>query len=226
MIERRSQQPSPVSSNVNDYDRLFIPRVHRLIKLGYDRFEAEAFAEDEETAITGDLIEAIDAVLDDPAEEWMRFYCAHDDPPENEPGKRGRERRRVKRRKRVDIRFLCSETSPRTRFRFECKRLGPKHSEKQYLGEEGLGCFLCGDYARDDTRAGMLGYVQSDDEQTWAAKLEQLLLAEDAAHSVLPGRGWRHESVIPELPHTYRSNHRRGKGMKPIEIYHTLLRFC
>jgi hypothetical protein len=28
------------------------------------------------------------------------------------------------------------------------------------------------------------------------------------------------------LPHTYRSRHSRGSTKPPIEIYHTLLRFC
>ncbi|MDZ7620630.1 MAG: hypothetical protein U1E05_26805 [Patescibacteria group bacterium] len=226
MIERRSHQPSQLSSNADDYDTLFVFQVHRLIKLGYDRLQPQSYAHDQEPAITGDLVLAIDAVLDYPAEDWMRLYSPHDDPPENEPKRRGRQRRRGKKRKRVDIRVESSQTCPRSRFRFECKRLGPGHGAKRYLGAEGLGCFLRGDYASREVRAGMLGYVQCHDEQTWADKLKQLLVAEAAAHSVLPGSDWRHEPVIPELPHTYRSDHRRGRGKKPIEVYHTLLRFC
>ncbi len=123
MIERRSQQPSRVSSNADDYDALFIFQVHRLIKLGYDRLRPQSHAHDQEPAITGDLVEAIDAVLDYPTEDWMRFYSSRDDPPENEPKRRGRQRRRGKHRKRVDIYMESSHTSPRSRFRFECKRL-------------------------------------------------------------------------------------------------------
>ncbi len=71
-----------------------------------------------------------------------------------------------------------------------------------------------------------LGYVQSDDEQTWAAKLEELMTAEAADYRVVPGSGWRHEPILADLPYTYRSNHRRGRGKRPIEVRHTLLRFC
>ena len=67
-------------------------------------------------------------------------------------------------RKRADIRLDSAETSPRARFRFECKRLGRGYPAGRYLGAKGLGCFLRGDFACQDPRAGMLGYVQSDDE--------------------------------------------------------------
>ena len=66
MIEPRWHQPIRRSDNIDDYDHFFIPRVHRLIKLGYDRLNPAKHATAEEPAITGDLVEAIDAVLDDP----------------------------------------------------------------------------------------------------------------------------------------------------------------
>ncbi|NQU26019.1 MAG: hypothetical protein HQ567_32430 [Candidatus Nealsonbacteria bacterium] len=225
MISSSSHQPTGRSDNLGDYDRLFIPRVHRLIKIGYDQLTPGEHSNDEETAITGDLVEAIEDVLDFPTAKWMRFYSVHDDPPENQPRRRGRQRRRGRKRKRVDIRFVSSKTSPRTRFRFECKRLGRGHNVGLYLGAKGLGCFLTGDYAREDTRAGMLGYVQSDDEETWAGKLEQRLLDSPRIYSLRAESPWRHEPVIREFAHTYRSDHGRGRGRRPIEIYHTLLRF-
>ena len=225
MIDPRSHQPCQETANVGDYETLFVPRVHRLIKLGYDRLSPQAAANDEETAITGELVEAIDEVLDVPTADWMKFYSAYDDPPENERKQR-RRRRRGRKRKRVDIRLDSSETSPRTRFRFECKRLGPRHPATTYLGSGGLGRFLRGEYASREARAGMLGYIQCDDEQTWAGRIEQLLTAAAATYAVDAGGGWRHEAVVPELPHTYRSGHRRGSEEPGIEIYHTLLRFC
>jgi hypothetical protein len=72
----------------------------------------------------------------------------------------------------------------------------------------------------------MLGYVQCDDEPSWARKLEQLLAAKGTAYSVVKGRGWQHDMVIEDFQHTYRSSHRRGRGRKSIIIFHTLLRFC
>jgi hypothetical protein len=204
---------------------LFIRRVHQLVQLGYDRLHPAKYAADEETAITGDLVEAIDATLDDPAAQWMRFYSIHDDPPENQPRRRGQQRRRGRERKRVDIRLACSERSPRTRFRFECKRLADNRSVARYLGKDGLGCFLRSDYASGDMRAGMIGYMQADDEETWAGEIEQQLNQSPQAYSLQETGRWRREPIIAELQHTYLSTHRRGRGHRPIDIYHTLLRF-
>ena len=47
----------------------------------------------------------------------------------------------------------------------EVKRLGKGNPVSRYLGAKGLGCFLSGSYAGTEQRGGMLGYVQSDDEQ-------------------------------------------------------------
>ncbi len=224
MKGRQSYQPGGRSSNTVDYDTVFIPRVHRLLKLGYDRLNPAEYAESEETTITGDLVEAVADTLDYPAEDWMRFFCVHDDPPENQP-----KRRRVRRgrsRQRVDIRLDCAESSPRARFRFECKRLATTHMATAYLGEKGLGCFLNAEYAAADANAGMLGYVQSDDEQTWAARIERCLAKSPQKYSCRPQSPWRHEPVIADFPHTYRSGHGRGRGGQPIEIFHTFLRFC
>lgn len=225
MISSTSFQLGGASYNSEDYERQFVPRVHQLIKLGYDRLNPRRYATAEETAITGDLVEAMDAVLDEPAERWMRYYSVHDDPPVNEPHRRGQQRRIGKARRRVDIRIDSARTSPRSRFRFECKRLGPGHGVSHYLGHDGLGCFLTCAYARDDERAGMLGYIQSEDEATWAFRIEQALLSAPADSAVRRESTWRLDPVIPALGHTYRSGHSRTTRRGPIEIYHTMLRF-
>lgn len=134
MKGRQSYQLGRRSDNTADFDALFIPRVHHLIKLGYDRLNPADYAESEETAITGDLAEAVETMLDYPDKDWMRFFCIHDDPPENQP--KHRRVRRGRSRQRVDIRLDCSEFSPRARFRFECKRLGVSHTAGAYLGEK------------------------------------------------------------------------------------------
>jgi hypothetical protein len=221
--DRQSYQPDGGSKNTADYDVLFILRVHRLIRLGYGRLQHVKYATCEETTITGDLVEAVEGLLDYPDENWMRFFSVYDDPPENQP--KHRRVRRGRSRQRVDIRLDCSESSPRARFRFECKRLGPSHTAGAYLGEQGLGCFLNAGYAAADSWGGMLGYVQSENEQIWAARIEQGLLEAPQKHSLRDQSPWRHEPVIEDLPHTYRSDHGRGRGRRRIEIYHVLLRF-
>ena len=173
MKHPRSYQRRSASANRSDYEQLFIRRVHDLIKWGYDRLCASAYATEEETDITGDLAEAIESILEYPNEDWMRFYRVYDDPPINESITAPR--RKGKRRRRVDIKLDSSEVSPYTRFCFEAKRLGKGNPVSRYLGAKGLGCFLSGSYAGAEQRGGMLGYVQSDDEQTWAAKIDKEL---------------------------------------------------
>ncbi len=225
MIGSRSHQPGRRSDNFAEYDRLFIPRVHRLIKAGYDRLNPRQYAREQEPAITGDLAESIEAILDYPTAQWMRFYSVYDDPPVNEPRRYGKRRRRGRGRRRVDIRLESSKVSPRTRFCFESKRLGARNNVSRYLGSEGLGRFLTAEYAREDLRAGMIGYVQSDDEKIWAQRIARSLDASADQYALRPDSPWRHEPVIRELEYTYRSGHGRGRRRPAIELYHTLLRF-
>jgi hypothetical protein len=171
MRHPRSYQRRAASANRIVYEQRFIRCVHDLIKWGYDRLCASAYATQEETVITGDLAEAIEGILEYQNEDWMRFNRVYDDPPINESIEAPR--RRGKGRRRVDIKLDSSEVSPYTRFCFEAKRLGKGNPVSRYLGPKGLGCFLSGSYAEAEQRGGMLGYVQSDDEQTWAAKIDK-----------------------------------------------------
>ena len=63
MRHSRSYQRWSASANHSDYEQLFIRRVHELVKLGYDRLCPSAYATQEETVITGDLVEAIERIL-------------------------------------------------------------------------------------------------------------------------------------------------------------------
>jgi hypothetical protein len=218
-------QDRGVSANRDDYDRVFIRRVHELVKMGYDCLRPSAYATTEETVITGDLVEAIERLLEVANEDWMRFYRVYDDPPINEP--MAARRRTGKRRRRVDIKLDSSEVSPYTRFCFEAKRLGKRHPVSRYLGAEGLGCFLSGHYAGAERRAGMLGYVQSADEPAWATKINRALAASAKAPDRHPtGSNFRASSISTRLRHTYISEHHRSTDGKQIRIYHSLLRFC
>src|SRR5262245_50496797 len=74
MKHPRSYQRRSASGNRSDYEQLFIRRVHDLIKWGYDRLCASAYATQEETVITGDLAEAIEDILEYQNERWMQFF--------------------------------------------------------------------------------------------------------------------------------------------------------
>jgi len=226
LIGRHAYQAPEPSSNCSDYDQIFVRRVHELIAAGHDRLKPEDYATAEEPHITGDLAEQVEEVLRSAREPWMRFFRVYDDPPVNPP-KGDKNRRRGKHRRRVDIHINSSERarSPYTSFAFESKRLGPRHGATAYLGKEGLGCFLSAQYASEDTRAGMLGYVQSGDEAAWAADLESKMAAPSAELAISKGGEWTPVVLCEGLPHSYASTHGRGKGRRRITIYHSLLRF-
>lgn len=222
MSPSRSYRRRGVSSNRNDYEQLFLRRVHELVKLGYDRLSPQAYTTAEETVITGDLVEAIASLLEYPNKAWMRFYRVYDDPPINEPIHAAR--RTGKRRRRVDIKLDSSEVSPYTHFYFEAKRLGKRNPVSRYLGANGLGCFLSGSYAGTERRGGMLGYVQADDEHTWAAKIDKALVSSPQSFGLqVKSSHFRLCPIIAELHYTYVSEHRRTTDGTRMKIYHSLL---
>lgn len=216
-----SSHPKPGSfSNNSAYLRgVFVRRVHQLVQLGYDRLKPSAHEKAEEPAITGDLVEAIDNVLSERGERWMTVFSVHDDPPVNDG------RRKGKRRKRVDLRIDSGALRPRARFQFESKRLGQGHSVKVYLGVEGLGCFLRGDYAREEDEAGMLGYVQSGNLRDWGDRIGKELADIPALYSTDPKTPFSLRAARSTVLHAYHSRHHRAAVGRPILIDHILLIF-
>lgn len=123
MKERRSYQPDERSANSVEYTRSFVTEVHQLVALGYSRMASADYVLAEEEEITGSLVEAVDAVLDDPtAPRWVDYYTVHEEPRVADSTRKGKSRRRL------DIRFDSSEHRPRRRFPFEAK-----HSVKLIL---------------------------------------------------------------------------------------------
>lgn len=210
--------PGP-SENTSDYRRVFIVRVHQLIKMGYDRMTPADYQAEEEPAITGALVEAICEVFDETPEEWVDFFTVHDDPPVNDGTRRG------KRRFRLDIKIVSAEMRPRQVFSFEAKRLDESHSVSAYLGVDGLGCFLQAKYARTEDDGGMLGYTQSGDLDTWAVRIDQALAASPRLYGVGANHAWQQWREVAGLSHCYRSRHQRRAIQRGIDIYHTLLSF-
>lgn len=227
MIERRSFQTDSASSNLAEFDKIFIGRVHALIRLGYDRLTPSVYGTLHETVITGDLAREIAGVLEEATEQWMPFFRIYDDPPVNlaDQRKKSTTPGKGRARKRVDIKLDSSQTSPYTCFHFEAKRLGKNHSASNYLSNEGLGCFLSGSYAAEETRAGMLGYIQQDDEIAWASHISNCIAKDLAKFRIANGGDWKSCPLIEELPHTYATCHDREMNLGSVLVYHTLLRF-
>jgi hypothetical protein len=154
------------------------------------------------------------------APAWAVYFTIHDDPPLNVPGKRG------KKRPRVDIEFERVTRGSRPRLRFEAKRLRRNRDIRQYLGEDGLGCFTSGKYPLTHPEAGMLGYVQSDVETAWAARIKTALRQTPDIYYMAGNNVWEKNHITPQLLYTYRSQHHCQTLGADIHIYHTLLRFC
>jgi hypothetical protein len=189
------------------YRRRFVKTVHRVLAEGHRRLVATTtLVQKEETAITGLLVDEIVALLESrDCPQGAEHFAVHDDRPESGDDVEGR------RRPRIDIVVERTGRGPRPRFHFEAKRLNRSGSVAEYVGERGMGCFLSGKYAKDEPDAGMLGYVQRDTPEDWAARLA----------TKLARVGWAQHSLDASLLHSYRSSHTRYG--RPFEIFHMLL---
>lgn len=217
----KASRPHGTKSSANSIllRTVFVRRVHELVLLGYARMNRSAYSKAQEPVITGDLVNAINSVLSERIEPWMSMFSVHDDPPINDGKRRG------KRRRRVDLRLDSGEFIPRARFQFECKRLGRRNTVKIYLGSEGLGCFLRGDYAKDDDQAGLIGYVQSGDLGDWAKRIEKELMKTPDVYAIVPHSKFVAEILRSTSCHNYQSQHLRASVGRAIMIDHVLLSF-
>ena len=202
------------------YQEAFVRRCHELLAMGYARLDAASFRSEEETVITGELGLAITEMLESAdAPPWAQHFAASEEQPVNAPGRSG------KRRRRVDIEVIKTQRGRRPRMQFEAKRLHDSGSVSEYLGADGLGLFLAGEYAAAHPDAGMLGYVQMGGSADWADKIGSRLNGDCGRYKVTGGGAFRQHHLTPLLESTYRSQHNRRSTGNPITIFHTFLRF-
>lgn len=184
--------------------------------MGFQRIRGSIPQGVDEVAMTGLLVRAVNHYLESTEcpVEWT-VYDVHEEVPVNDEAfSRGMQR------PRIDIEFTRIAPGRRPRFHFEAKRLRNGASLADYLGEDGLGCFLTERYARTEGHAGMLGYVESDSPSEWAEKLCRSLRRHV---STLQGDGFWDRRMAPDLEHCYLTKHARSEGSHPIDVYHTLL---
>ena len=122
--------------------------------------------------------------------------------------------------------FESKERRPRPKYYFEAKRLRNQQSIKDYLGEDGLQCFLTGRYAQESDEAGMFGYIQCDNISTWVERL-QLAIDQDChdKNELLLLSPQCDIQVVDAFPQEWMSKHDRHIG-KSILIHHLLLNYC
>ena len=215
-------------SNVNRSDDTgdYVARFQRdalfLIVAGHARLVAggDDYRNTDEEDITGRLVQQADDYInggDSP--EWAKYYVVQEEPRENVRGKAG------KHRPRVDIAFVLAGRRPQRKMRFEAKRLRrPGFTVAKYIGKEGLGEFIAGNYAADDDRAGMLGYVQSDGCNYWAGKIaDALTRKKNKLH--LTDEGQWEKAAFEHVDQCYTTRHNRPTLKRSLLVYHLLLTF-
>ena len=136
------------SGDNSEYLDVFHRNVLFLIVAGHKKLISSGvdYSKTEEEDITGELTKYTNEYIDSfSSPDWTKFYDVCEEFPEHNQVKKG------KHRKRIDIVCTLTGRKPRSRIRFEAKRLKNKsHPVGIYLGSEGLGEFIAGNYARND----------------------------------------------------------------------------
>ena len=129
-------------------DRLaFIGNVHRLLALGYARLFPRDYRDAEENLLNQAFVAALRAAVEDlSAPRWAIHFSVHEKRKQNDGQRLGNARFEL------DIVFERTRRGVHPRFSMEAKRLGPAHPVTTYLGPEGLGAFMTGEYAPNMTR--------------------------------------------------------------------------
>lgn len=194
-----------------------------MIVAGYERLVASDtdYSDTEEEHITGELTQQTDEYINtQESPDWTKYYVVQEERRENVSGRKG------KHRPRVDIAFVLTGRKPQRRIRFEAKRLRkPRFTVGYYIGNDGLGQFIRGNYATGDDTAGMLGYVQSDDCDFWAEEISKTLDKKNREVGLIEGGQWQ-KACFDDVDHCYKTRHKRPTIERQLLVYHLLLVFC
>ncbi len=208
------------SGNKAIYRASFVRHSHQILKMGYELLDPASYAGHEEEDITGELVRSMqDALQNCHAPQWAKNFWTVEETRVHDPTRLG------KRRRRIDIEILRSQQGPRPRLRLEAKRLHDAASRREYLGHDGLGCFLDGRYAKEDDIAGMLGYVQAESIDFHAEELERAMARDLEEYAVETDGQWKPRKIVKDLA-SFETRHRRRDAIPAITLLHTLLLFC
>lgn len=209
-----------LSQEWNCYSDAFVANAHQLLAWGYEGARAKITPNHDEPTITGLVVVAIKHKLNsrDIPLHWC-FWDVHENPPVSETGLTG------KNRPLPDMIIKFADHRPRLEFTCEAKRLKVNDCPiGEYVGVDGLQCFLRGDYASQCPMGAMIAYVQSDTPPAWADKLAAKFAA-DSTGSLRIKRKLHYIPILSCLPHEWTSEHERESQL-PIRIYHIFLDCC
>ena len=203
-----------------DYLASFCRDAIFLIVKGYGRLVAgdTDYSDIAEEHITGELTQQTEQYINrQDSPDWTKNYVVQEERRENVHGRKG------KHRPRVDIAFVLAGRKPQRFMRFEAKRLRkPGFTVAKYLGKEGLGEFIQGNYGADDDTAGMIGYVQSDDCDFWAREISETLEKKKQKISLIEEDQWQ-KAHFDDVDHCYKTRHNRPRIERELLVYHLLL---
>jgi hypothetical protein len=206
----------PNSKWEKTYWSAFSRDAHQLLAWGYSGALSLIGPRQEEPEITGFIVGCIRSKLNMTTCKRYERYSLHEESPFAGEERSGKERRRL------DI-FVESHTiQPRPRYVFEAKRLRKgSHGIGGYVGDEGIGRFVTNKYAAEWPVAAMIGYVQSEDANSWQPKLEAAFNS-DLEDRLAIEKKLSRVCIIASIPDEWSSEHRR-RDNDTITIFHILL---
>lgn len=189
---------------------------HKLIYIGYQfsLSQLEVGKRYEEPDITGFIRQGIrDYVFTRPGFDG---FHSEENRPEISKNRIG------KQRKMPDL-VIQYTAYPRLELVCEAKRLNKNSGRKDYVDSDGMGCFIGGLYAIDQTETAMIGYVETESVSDWKDTLWQHIEDKGAELELLIDQ--ENVSIIIEISNEWQSKHRRDIMRQPVTICHILLAY-
>jgi len=129
---------------------------------------------------------------------------------------------------RIDICFaFTGNPNEEIYFAFECKRLripyasGVDTNNSDYVGDQGMMCFVTGKYSESVTNGGMLGYVMDGKIKEAITSLGEIIESKAAALKLAKNKGLELSSIIPMSDKVRETRHALIK--KHFIIHHIFL---
>jgi hypothetical protein len=122
----------------------------------------------------------------------------------------------------MSIVINSSSVLPRPAFIFEAKLLRKNGFPiGLYAGDGGMKCFIYGEYARTNSSAAMIAYVQTDNPNRWINELRRVF-TNDVNKELRIKEGLRKVKILPYLDGEWISRHERDDN-DDIDIFHIFL---
>ena len=203
----------------DDYNRAFVRRAHQLLFWGYKEARQQFNSDTNEEVISQYISMCIKNLLKygDIDEEYWRFEVVNE-ALVSDTGRTGNSR------KEIDILLYTNDPRTRPELIFEAKRLKKgAFYVSDYVGAEGMQCFIQEQYAKHCPIAAMIGYMQSNDINHWQTQLDkEFRRANQKALQIVKSLTRCSNPIITDLPHEWISEHKR-LSQPAITIYHIFL---